>query len=134
MERSNDILATYVSDSTELKREDLTGRPDERRQFRRRLARWPSTLITQDKTVVHGRTLNVSELGALIASPYDFRIGALVVIEITIMYKSIRKPFRVRAEIRHSSIASDGFSLGVLFREISDVSRDFLKKYAEEKI
>lgn len=135
MESNKDTASQYVANAAEITPEDSAPlKPDERRQYPRRAARWSATLLTKDKTMVNCRTQNVSERGASIASPYDFTIGAKVIIEIQILYKTIRKPIRLIGEIRHTAIASTGYTLGILFKEISDPALDFLKKYAEEKI
>ncbi len=120
--------------TVELSVEKLAPRGEERREYRRRPARWPATLLTQDKVLVNGKTRDVSEMGVSITTPVNFIKGALVLIEINIFYKSIKKPIRVRGEVRHSAICSDGFTLGILFKDIAEPVQKFLKKYAEEQI
>jgi hypothetical protein len=134
MESNKETVSQYVDNTEEITPDSAPLKPDERRQYPRRAARWPSTLLTQDKTLISSRTLNVSERGASIAAPCNFAIGTRIIIEIQILYKSLRKSVRIVGEVRHTSIAGTGFTLGILFKEISDPVQDFLKKYAEEKI
>ncbi len=134
MESNKESVSQYVNNTEEITPDSAPLKPDERRQYPRRAARWPSTLLTKEKQLISCRTQNVSERGASIASPCDFAGGTLVIVEIQIFYKSIRKSVRVLGEIRHTSIAGTGFTLGILFKEMPEPVQDFLKKYAEEKI
>lgn len=131
---NNDTHAHYLDNTSEITADSVNIKPDERRQYCRRAARWMVTLMTREQTAVSCRTRDVSERGVSIASPYDFAAGTRVVVEISISYKTIRKPIRVIGEVRHSSIASTGFTLGILFKDITAPAQDFLKKYAEETI
>lgn len=134
MESNKESVSQYVDNTEEITPDSAPLKPDERRQYPRRAARWSSTLLTREKTLISCRTLNVSERGASIASPCDFIIGTKFIVEIQILYKSLRKSVRIVGEVRHTSIAGSGFTLGILFKEISEPVQDFLKKYAEEKI
>jgi len=111
-----------------------TPSPDERRQYRRRAARWLAKITTRNKEVVHCRTRDVSERGASISSPYDFNLNAVIVLEIQVSYKETRKTLRVLGEVRHRAITKDSFILGILFRDASDGTTAFLQQYANKLI
>lgn len=134
MERKKQFVSKYVDNTEEITSDCAPLKPDERREYPRRAARWAATMLTQDKSLVHGRSLNVSERGASLASPCNFAIGTMLILELQIIYKSLRKSIRLMGEVRHTSIAGTGFTIGILFKEISDPAQDFLKKYAEERI
>lgn len=134
MESNKESVSQYVDNTEEITPDSAPLKPDERRQYPRRAARWSSTLLTKEKQLISCRTQNVSERGASIDSPCNFASGTKVIVEIQILYKSLRKSVRMVGEIRHTSISGSGFSLGILFKEMPEPVQDFLKKYAEEKI
>lgn len=135
MSEKDDAAARYAKISKELNASDLEApAADERREFARRAARWSAKITTQKREVVHCRTRDVSERGASIVSPYDFNMRAQILVEITITYKGLRKQIRALGEVRHSSIASDGFTIGILFKDAPDATTAFLRKYANHRL
>ena len=106
----------------------------ERRQFARRAARWACVITTRDKTVVHCKTRDVSERGASIATTVDFNKNAVIVLEIRVIHKELRKAFRVLGEVKHSSIAKDGFTIGIFFKDAAETTFEFFQKYANNLI
>ncbi len=135
MSEKDDAAARYAKVSKELNAADLeSSQADERREFARRAARWAAKITTQKREVVQCRTRDVSERGASIVSPYDFNMRAQILVEITITYKGLRKQIRALGEVRHSSMASDGFTIGILFKETSDATTAFLRKYANHRL
>lgn len=107
---------------------------DERRVFPRRAARWSATVTTKNKEVVSCRTRDVSERGASISIPYDFRKNAMVVLEINVVYKSLRKRIKILGQVKHSSIAADGYTVGVLIKDAPEAAQSFLAAYSNKKI
>lgn len=126
-----------VMDSTQELCENSIGgevQPDERRKFDRRAARWYATVTTKDKTVVQCKTRDVSEKGASIVIPYNFNMNAMVILEIHVVYKELDKKIRVLGQVRHSSVASDGYTIGILIKDASEVTTNFLRAYANKQI
>ncbi len=109
-------------------------KPEERRKFARRNARWLCVITTRDKMVIQCRTLDLSERGASIICPFDFEINSLFVLELHVRYKGLQKKMRILSEVKRTSIAKDGFTLGLYFKDATDTVFDFLQKYSNEKI
>ncbi|WP_231877474.1 hypothetical protein, partial [Oleiphilus sp. HI0043] len=59
--------------------------------------------------------------------PVDFRKDALVLLQIAAFYNGKKMEFKVLGEIKHTSIAPDGFTLGVFIKEAPDTAFAFLK-------
>lgn len=108
--------------------------PEEKRVYQRRAARWSAQVMTKDKTLVQCKTRDVSEKGISITIPYDFRRNALVVVSVNVVYKNIRNTLQVLAQVRHSSIASEGYTIGLLIKDAPEVAVNFLKAYSNKKI
>lgn len=106
----------------------------ERRQYTRRAAHWRATITTRKKQVVPCKTTDISERGTSLASPVDFKRNALVLLQISAYYNGKNKEFKVLGEIKHTSIAPNGFTLGVFIKEAPDAAFAFFKKYAEGQI
>ncbi len=134
MDQGKHIVAGYIDNTQEITDANEEVRGDERRQYPRRAARWSAKITTRNKEVVHCRTRDVSERGASIATPYDFNMHAVIVLEIQVTYKEIRKTLRMLAEVRHRAITKDGFLIGVYFRDATAATIAFLKKYSNKVI
>ena len=106
----------------------------EKRRYTRRAAVWRASITTRSKQVVECKLKDVSERGASIASPVDFKKNALVMLQISAYYNGKTKPLKVLGEIKHTSIAPNGFTLGVYIKDAADSTFAFLKKYAEGQI
>ena len=107
-------------------------RHDERRKYQRRAARWSATITTKDKTVVQCRTRDVSERGASVSTPYDFNMNAIIILEIHIVYKDVRKTIRALGQVKHSSVAADGFTIGVFIKDAAEPVMNFLRAYSNK--
>ncbi|MDX1452516.1 MAG: PilZ domain-containing protein [Oleiphilaceae bacterium] len=137
MSDEKELAARYAAVSNALHGKDGASKEasaDERREFARRAARWAAKITTTKHEVVHCRTRDVSERGASVVSPYDFNMRAQILVEITITYKGLRKQIRAVGEVRHSSITSDGFAIGILFKEAPASTITFLRKYANHRL
>ena len=108
--------------------------PAERRKFSRRAARWSSVITTRDKRMIQCRSLDVSERGVSLSSPIDFKSKTLFVLEMTAVYKGKKTQMRFLSEVRHTSIAKDGFTLGLYFKDATETAFEFLKQYANKTI
>lgn len=106
----------------------------ERRRYVRRTARWQVVITTHDKYVLRCRTIDISEKGASIESTADFRVGALVILEISAMYKGKLKVFKALGEVKRTSIAKHGFTLGMFIKDASEETFKFFRLYAEGRI
>jgi len=122
LDNTLEITADTISDSSE------------RRQFKRRAARWPAIFTTLDKRIIHGKTQDVSERGASISSPQNLQPGTVVVLQIQSFYDGIKRPLKIVAEVKRGSMNSDSFTLGVYFKDLSKGSLTFLKQYSENTI
>lgn len=109
-------------------------RHDERRKFVRRAARWHTKVTTKDKTVVQCKTRDVSEKGLSLSIPYDFNMNAIVIVDMFVVYKHIRKNIRVLGQVRHSSVAAEGYTIGIHIKDSPKRTTEFLKAYASKKI
>ena len=122
LENTQEITAEALNDGAE------------RRQYTRRSAHWRATITTRKKQVVQCKTKDISERRTSLVSPVDFRKDALVLLQIAAFYNGKKMEFKVLGEIKHTSIAPDGFTLGVFIKEAPDTAFAFFKKYAEGQI
>ncbi len=106
----------------------------EKRRYTRRKAAWPASITTRSKRVIDCKLRDVSERGLSVASPVDFKQNALVMIQVSAFHNGKKKPIKVLAEIKHTSIAPDGYTLGIFIKDAADATFAFLKKYAEGQI
>jgi len=133
MLQENGTIASQLDITQEITADSLQD-ATERRRYSRRKARWTTTITTRDKIVVQCRTFDVSEKGASIESPADFRENAVVIVEIVSVYKGVKKTFRILADVKHSAIAKNGFTLGLFFKDASSGTFEFFRKYSEREI
>lgn len=126
-------ITKALDNTQEITAEALNDGP-ERRQYTRRSAHWRVTITTRKKQIIQCKTKDISERGASLASPVDFRKDALVLLQIHAFYQGKSMEFKVLGEIKHTTVAPDGFSLGVFIKEAPDVAYAFFKKYAEGQI
>jgi|TARA_R110000850_G_scaffold103204_6_gene213095 hypothetical protein len=135
MSQDNDTLASQLKQTTEITADSLASNEGiERRRFVRRPARWNVVITTHDKYEVDGRTIDISEKGASINSPADFRKGALVILKISVFYNGKSKELKVLGEVKHTAIAKNGFTLGMFFKDASAETFKFFRLYAESRI
>jgi hypothetical protein len=135
MSQDKETIASQLKQTTEITADSLTSNNGiERRRYVRRPARWNVVITTHDKYEVDGRTIDVSEKGASIESPADFRKGALVIIKVSVFYKGKSRELKVLGEVKHTAIAKDGFTLGMFFKDASAETFKFFRLYAESRI
>tara|TARA_R110002167_G_scaffold10666_4_gene48375 strand:- start:2344 stop:2751 length:408 start_codon:yes stop_codon:yes gene_type:complete len=135
MSKDNETVASQLKQTTEITADSLTSKEGiERRRFVRRPARWNVVITTHDKYEVDGRTIDISEKGASIGSPADFRQGALVILKISVFYNGKSRELKVLGEVKHTAIAKDGFTLGMFFKDASAETFKFFRLYAESRI
>ena len=135
MSQDKETVASQLKQTTEITADSLSGNEGiERRRFVRRPARWNVVITTHDKYEIQGRTIDVSEKGASIESPADFRKGALVILTISSFYNGKKIAFRILSEVKHISIAKNGFTLGMFFKDASADTFKFFRLYAESRI
>tara|TARA_R110002072_G_scaffold47597_3_gene130785 strand:- start:12192 stop:12599 length:408 start_codon:yes stop_codon:yes gene_type:complete len=135
MPQDKETVASQLKQTTEITADSLPSDGGvERRRYVRRPARWNVVITTHDKYEVHARTIDVSEKGASIDSPADFRKGALVILSVSAFYKGKKKEFRVLGEVKHVSIAKNGFTLGMFFKDASADTFKFFRLFAESRI
>ena len=128
-------VSGFVDESFEITEDCISEvKAIDRRNYIRRAARWPSAISTRDKTIIQCRSVDVSERGASISSPVDFNINTLFVLEINIRYKGLQKKLRILSEVKRSSIAKNGFTLGLYFKDANETAFDFLRKYSSNQI
>lgn len=135
MSQDKETVASQLKQTTEITADSLSSNDGiERRRFVRRSARWNVLITTHDKYEVHARTIDVSEKGASIESPADFRIGALVIMKFSIFYKGKKLEYKVLGEVKRTSIAKTGFTLGMFLKDASEDTFKFFRLYAEGRI
>lgn len=135
MSQDKETVASQLKQTTEITADSLPNDDGaNRRRYVRRPARWNVIITTHDKYEVDGRTIDVSEKGASIESPADFRIGALVILKVSTFYKGKSREFKVLGEVKHTAIAKNGFTLGMFFKDASADTFKFLRLYAESRI
>lgn len=106
----------------------------ERRKYQRRVARWDASLMTQCKKALKGRTRDVSERGASIATSENISPNTMVVIQISSYYEGTCRDFRIIGQVKHSAMNKDGFVLGIFFKDACEDTFDFLRKFSERLI
>jgi hypothetical protein len=135
MGQATKAVSGYVDDTAEITESSFSEAiPDERRQYARRAARWPCTITTHDKTLIKCSSLDVSERGASVYCPVNFKVNAMFVFELNVRYKGLHKKLRILSEVKRTSISNDGFTLGLYFKDANEVVFDFLKKYASNQV
>ncbi len=135
MSQDKETVASQLKQTTEITADSLSNNAGiERRRYVRRPARWNVIITTHDKYEVQGRTIDISEKGASIESPADFRIGALVIINFSVYYKGKSLSYKVLGEVKRTSIAKTGFTLGMFFKDASEDTFKFFRLYAESRI
>jgi len=133
MLKENKTVASHLNITQEITADSLTD-DSERRRYTRRAARWRISLTTMNKDVIHCRTQDVSERGASVDCHVNFRANTKVLLEINSFYNGVKKDFKILAEVKHTSIAKDGFTLGLFFKDASADTFDFFRKYSEGTI
>jgi hypothetical protein len=135
MAQNKKTIAAVLDDTQEITADSLTeGGGRERRQFTRRATSWRATLTTKNKVVVQCKTRDISERGASIASPANVPANTIGILHISAFYNGVKKDFKILAEVKHTSIAKDGFTLGIFFKDASQATFNFFKKYATAQI
>lgn len=135
MSEDKQSVASQLKQTTEITADSLSSKEGiERRRYVRRTARWQAVITTHDKYVLRCRTLDISERGVSIESSADFRIGALVILEVNAMYKGKLKVFKSLAEVKRTSIAKHGFTLGMFIKDASKDTYKFFRLFAEGRI
>ena len=135
MGQATKTVSGYVDDTAEITESSLSAvKPAERRQFARRSARWPCTISTHDKTLIQCSSLDVSERGASIFCPVNFKVNAMFVFELNVRYKGFHKKLRILSEVKRTSISNDGFTLGLYFKDANELVFDFLGKYSTNQV
>jgi len=130
MPLDNNTVSGFIDDTAEITPETIASpEQHERRQHPRRAARWACVLTTQSKQVLTGRTRDVSERGASVSTQDDIKFNTRIILEISAFYNGSKKNFRVIAQVKHSSVTKDGFNLGLYFKDASESTLDFLRKY-----
>ncbi len=135
MEELMNIDAQSVHDKTQAVLASEKGtKGQERRRYKRRVARWDATLITQSKKVLKGRTRDISERGASIATSENLATNTMVVIQLSSYYEGTCREFRIIGQVKHSAVSKDGFVLGIFFKEACEDTNAFLRKFSEKLI
>ena len=135
MSQDKETIASQLKQTAEITADSLANKEGiERRRYARRTARWTVVITTHDKYEVHGRTIDVSEKGASIESPADFRKGALVILKIDSFYKGKNRELKVLGEVKNTAIAKNGFTLGMFFKDASEETFKFFRLYSENRI
>lgn len=135
MSQDKETIASQLNKTAEITADSLANKEGiERRRYARRTARWNVVITTHDKYEVHGRTIDVSEKGASIESPADFRIGALVIMKFSIFYKGKKLEHKALGEVKRTSIAKTGFTLGMFLKDAPEDTFKFFRLYAESRI
>lgn len=131
MEQAAKTVSDFVDDTAEITENSLAAVvPAERRQYARRGARWPCKITTHDKTLIKCNSLDVSERGASVFCPVNFKVNSMFIFELNVRYKGLHKKLRILSEVKRTSISNDGFTLGLYFKDANEVVFDFLKKYS----
>jgi len=135
MGQATKAVSGYVEDTVEITENSFVDvKPAERRQYDRRGARWPCTITTHDKTLIQCSSLDVSERGASVFCPVNFKINAIFVFELNVRYKGLHKKLRILSEVKRTSTSNDGFTLGLYFKDANELVFDFLGKYSTNQI
>ena len=106
----------------------------ERRQYSRRMARWPVIITMKNKQTINAKTQDVSEKGASVKSPIHFEKGEMIFIHINTIYQGKKKSLKLVSEVKHCAISRDEFTLGLYFKKAADDTFLFLRKYSENKL
>lgn len=135
MATGTNTVSGFVADTAEITESSLeVVKPAERRQYARRGARWPCTITTHDKKIITCSSLDVSERGASVCCPVNFKVDAVFVLELNVRYKGLHKKLRMLSEVKRTSISNDGFTLGLFIKDANELVFDFLKKYANNNV
>ena len=135
MSLENASVASQLNQTAEITVDTLnTIKGEERRQYVRRAARWNVTINTRDKYVIETKIIDISERGASIESPICIEAGDLILLQIHTFYKGKKGSFKVIGEVKRTTVAKSGFTLGVFFKNASEEAFNFFRFYAEGRI
>ena len=135
MSQENASVASQLNQTAEITADTLNSvKGEERRQYVRRAARWNITINTRDKYVIESKTIDISEKGASIECPISIAIGDLVLVQVHAYYKGKKSSFKVICEVKRTTMAKSGFTLGLFFKSASDEAFNFFRFYAEGRI
>jgi hypothetical protein len=135
MDSASKTVSEFVDDTAEITENSFEAvQPSERRKYARRGARWPCTVTKHDKTLIQCSSLDVSERGASVCSPVNFKTNAILVFELNVRYKGLHKKLRMLSEVKRTSISNDGFTLGLYIKDANEQVFDFLNKYSNKQI
>ena len=135
MSQENASVASQLDQTAEITIDSLDSiKGEDRRQFVRRAARWNVTINTRDKYVIESRTIDISEKGASIESPIAVELGDLILLQVHAYYQGKKSSFKMIGEVKRTTVAKSGFTLGVFFKTASEEAFNFFRFYAEGRI
>ena len=135
MSQENASVASQLNQTAEITVDTLNSiKGEERRQYVRRAARWNVTINTRDKYVIETKIIDISERGASIECPLCIEAGDLILLQIHTFYKGKKVSYKVIGEVKRTTVAKAGFTLGVYSKNASEKAFNFFRFYAEGRI
>ncbi len=122
-------LASTVANTSEIRDSDLEDEAKSRRQYPRRAIRWKARLITSQRKLLEGETINISQKGAMITLAIKLPDGEAVLVEIKSYWKGKKVDIKAKGIVRHCSVSSNGINLSIFFKEITPEADAFLEKF-----
>jgi hypothetical protein len=125
----NKKLASALANTSELNESDLEDTGKSRREYPRRNIRWKARLITSQKVLMEGETINVSQKGAMINLPVNLIEGDVVLVDIRAFFKGTACNIKAKGIVKHNYMSSEGVHVGIYFKETTPKADAFLEKF-----
>jgi hypothetical protein len=111
---------------------------EEKRKEQRVAAIWPTRLIRANRSVVNGKTRNITARGVQIESPHTLPEGEKVVIEMNSIHAGQKKLLRVVGQVTYTLMLSgsgqQGYGVGINFLSLSAEDREYIESYITTKL
>ncbi len=122
-------LAPTIANTAAIRDSDLEDEAKNPRQYPRRAIHWKARIITSQKKLLIGETINISQKGAMITLDIKLPDGEKVLVEIQSFFKGKKRDIKARGIVRHCSMSSGGVNVGIFFKETTPEAHDFLEKF-----
>jgi len=105
-----------------------------RRMYARREARWPVLVTLKNQQSVQCTTKDLSEIGLSLKSPVRLQEQTLVKMQIKAFYKGRNRQFTTLGVVKHSLLATDGFTVGIQMKQCAKSCSEFMMKFSNHQI
>jgi pSer/pThr/pTyr-binding forkhead associated (FHA) protein len=105
-----------------------------RRMNSRREMRWPALVTLKNQQSIPCMTKEFSAEGLSLKSPVNLQNKALIKVDINAFYKGRNEKITALGVVRHSSVTTGGFTIGIQIKSCTKSSSDFISKLSNREI